>query len=194
MSGHISMTFRIANFTLGITFVALASTQAMANPAGVIPYACVNGQTWVLLAYDPAPGRSGYAAFGGTQEAGESIAETAAREFQEETRCVFDHPDSTDLEPLPHSKSNGYVTYVAEVEYKSALQIEQHSCDAQLERAGWQWFDLENLLEALRTDLARPKLFARGDILQVTLWDKAADSMRQSMKDNLLVAEVLCPN
>jgi 8-oxo-dGTP pyrophosphatase MutT (NUDIX family) len=190
------MISRIANITLGMVFIAMliVSAHAMANPAGVIPYACVNGQTLILLAYDPAPGRSGYAAFGGTQEAAESIAETAAREFQEETRCAFDHPDSTDLEFLSHSNSEGYYTYVAEVEYKPALQIEQHSCDARIERAGWQWFELEKLLEALRSDFARPKLFAMGDVLQVTLWNRAADSMRQAMNDNLLVANRLCQN
>jgi len=88
------------------------------------------------------------------------------------------------------------------VAYKPVLQIEQHSCDARLERVGWQWFTLENLLEALESDLARPKLFtmggdssdAAGDALEVTLWNKAADSMRQAMNDKLLVANLVCRN
>jgi len=190
------MIFRIAKVDLVMVFIVMLtlSAQTMANPAGVIPYACVNGQTLILLAYDPAPGRSGYAAFGGGQEAGESIAETAAREFREETRCAFDHPDSTDLEALSHSNSEGYYTYVAEVEFMSALQIEQHSCHARLERAGWQWFSLERLLEALQSGLARPKLFAIGDVLQVTLWNRAADSMRQAVDDKVLLAGGMCPN
>lgn len=172
--------------------VSVLAVAAMASPAGVIPYACVDGSALVLMAYDPAPGRLGYGAFGGGKENNESIAETAAREFHEETRCTFSGPAATDLELLPNSNSDGFYSWVAEVPYISALFIGQHACDAAVERAGWQWFELDELLTALKTESDRPVLYAQGGVLKVEIWDKAAQSLRQAVLDDLLDSAFLC--
>ncbi len=172
----------------------LGTNSGFASPAGVIPYACVGEQILVLMAFDPASGRLGYGAFGGGREGSETIAETAAREFFEETRCAFDTPKAGDLEKIPHSNSDGFYSYVAQVPYKAVLEIETHACDAELERAGWQWFSLDDLLHALDTDDQKPSLKVFGSDLEIAIWDKAADSLRKAVQDGLLRPEVLCLN
>ncbi len=172
----------------------LGTNPGFASPAGVIPYACVGEDILVLMAFDPASGRLGYGAFGGGREGSETIAETAARELFEETRCAFDTPRAGDLENMPHSNSGGYYSYVAQVPYKAVLVIETHACDAELERAGWQWFSLDDLLVSLGTGDRKPSLKVFGSDLEITLWDKAADSLRKAVQDGLLLPGVLCLN
>ena len=181
------------NFVQLAGLLILGVSQAVfASPAGVIPYACVGKDILVLMAFDPASGRLGYGAFGGSREGAESIAETAAREFHEETRCAFDGPAAEHLETLSFSNSNGFYSYVAEVPYKPALDIEMHACDAQLERAGWQWFSLDDLVDSLNSGDERPAIKVFASDLEITLWDKAAESLRKAMQDQLLVPGALC--
>jgi 8-oxo-dGTP pyrophosphatase MutT (NUDIX family) len=172
--------------------ICLISNSLWANPAGVIPYACFGGKTLVLLAFDPAPGRQGYGAFGGRSEPGEAIFDTAARELREETRCAFDSPQASELKDLPVSRTGEFYSYVAQVEYTSALSIEQHICGSSIERFGWQWFELESLLAALRTKAIEPMVQVYATDLRVKLWDEGVKSMRQAVSDGFLDGTELC--
>ena len=176
---------RLIAAVTGMMVCTMAYTIAWANPAGVIAYACRDGQGLVLLAYDPAPGR-GYGAFGGGQKDNETIPQIAAREFREETRCTFDVPDAHALAEMHMVKSGIFHTYVAEVPYVPPLEFGQHPCDAPAERSGWQWFDLGDLLNALSGESATPELVPVGGESAVTLWDLSATAMRRAVEDGVL--------
>lgn len=165
---------------------------ALAGPAGVIPYACIEDVPYVLLAFDPVATRVGYAAFGGASEGDETLAETAAREFHEETRCAFDRPTAEHLERLTPSESHGYVSFVAEIPFISHLAIPESPCDARIERTDWQWVKLNDLEAGLATDAARPEVLVSLTQKTITLWGKAAESLRQAQSDELLDGAKLC--
>ncbi|MGI9319413.1 MAG: NUDIX hydrolase, partial [bacterium] len=132
--------FRRADLTVILLVLSIVFYgSAFASPAGVIPYACLSGDPYVLLAFDPLSDRVGYAAFGGGPQGHETIAETAAREFHEETRCAFDTPTAEQLEKSLPSEVEGFYSYVAKVPFISHLEIPEHPCDARIERYDWQW-------------------------------------------------------
>lgn len=63
-------------------------------PAGILLYAQeADGSVWLLLADHTPPSQRGWAAFGGSHDAGETLAETAARETEEETGGYFKRAD-----------------------------------------------------------------------------------------------------
>ncbi len=173
-------------------FSLLFATGVWSSPAGVIPYACLSGDPYVLLAFDPVASRLGYAAFGGGREGDESIAETAAREFHEETRCVFDTPTAAELEKMNPSFSHGYYTYVARVPFIGTSLITEHPCEARIERYDYQWVRLSDLNIALENGQKRPEVLARLMFKNITLWEKSAESLRQAREDGLLPSQGLC--
>jgi 8-oxo-dGTP pyrophosphatase MutT (NUDIX family) len=173
-----------------ILFVLAGS--AVASPAGVIPYACLSGDPYVLLAFDPVSDRVGYAAFGGGRNGEETIAETAAREFHEETRCVFNTPTAAELEQLTPSKHDGFYSYVAEVPFISILEIPEHPCDARIERFDWQWVRLSDLTMGLSSEDARPQVLVSLMHKTITLWEGAATSIRKAINDGLLDQNKVC--
>ncbi len=173
-----------------ISFVLAGS--AVASPAGVIPYACLSGDPYVLLAFDPVSDRVGYAAFGGGRYGQETIAETAAREFHEETRCVFDTPTADDLERLTPSEHGGFYSYVAEVPFTSILEIPEHPCDARIERYDWQWVRLSDLTTGLNSDEARPQVLVSLMHKTITLWEGGAATLRKAINDGLLDQDKVC--
>lgn len=64
------------------------------QPAGVVLYTIEDGEVLLLLADHAAPSRQrGWAAFGGMNDPGETIAQTAARETEEETNGYFKRED-----------------------------------------------------------------------------------------------------
>lgn len=152
-------------------------------PAGVIPYACQNNDTLVLLAFDRSPGRNGWAAFGGGANAGESIAETAAREFHEETGCVFNQPNAKQLSQQPHSQVGPFHTWVAEVDFQPTEPIAQSECGTAYERRDWIWFRLQEVQEALSSggDIQR-----QADGKAYPLWDKGRLALQAASEDGLL--------
>ena len=180
----------VSGLALGMT----ATLLVRANPAGVIPYACLVDEAYVLLAFDPVVGRRGYGAFGGGRDLGESIAETAAREMREETRCAFDTPTAADLATKTPSDSDGYFSFVAEVPYVSQLDIPEHACDAGVERSDWLWVRLSDLKKGLAADEARPEVLVSLMHKYITLWDGAADSLRQAVADGLLPDSLCAPS
>ncbi|MBX2868324.1 MAG: NUDIX domain-containing protein [Acidiferrobacterales bacterium] len=175
-------------------FVAslLFSGVAFSGSAGVVPYACIEDGAYVLLAFDPKPSRQSYAAFSGGDKEGESLAETAAREFNEETRCVFDGPDANQLSTMKPSMDHGHATFVAEVPFTSPLIFPDHPCEARVERSDWLWVRWTDLHKALSTDEREPEVVASLAHKYIKIWDKAADSMRGAMRDGLLPEKGLC--
>ena len=172
--------------------LAAASGAALASPAGVIPYACLHGDPYILMAFDPVTTRLGYATFGGARNGNETLAETAAREFREETRCAFDVPTAEDLSGLTPSESHGYYSFVAEVPFVSQLEIPEHPCDARIERTDWLWVRLSDLEAGLAGGETRPKVLVSLMHKYITLWGKAAKSIRQAQVDGLLDRQTLC--
>ena len=165
---------------------AAVACVASAGPAGVIPYACPGGVPHVLLAFDPAAGRVGYGPFGGGGRPGESVAETAAREMREETRCAFDTPTAAELAGKTPSDSGGAASYVAEVPFRSGRDIAEHPCEAALERVDWLWVRLADLKTALDSGGARPGVAVAAGGRRITLWQGAAGTLRQAVRDGLL--------
>ncbi|HEY8900115.1 MAG TPA: NUDIX domain-containing protein [Chthoniobacterales bacterium] len=82
---------RLALALLGgsLLVVDWASAQAASHPAGIILYTETPAGVELLLADHASPSERGWATFGGQAEAGETIAETAARETEEETHGYF---------------------------------------------------------------------------------------------------------
>lgn len=175
-----------------ISILILWTDIALANPAGVIPYACVSGEPYVLLAFDPVSDRVGYAAFGGGRQGNETVAETAAREFQEETRCVFDIPTVSELEVMTPSEVDGFYSYVVQVPFISHLEIPKHPCEARIERFDWQWIRLRDLIEGLNSGEARPRILVSLMHKYITLWEGGAETLRKAIKDGLLGLEKIC--
>ncbi|MGB5708365.1 MAG: NUDIX hydrolase [Arenicellales bacterium] len=178
--------------TVLIFMLSLWTGIALANPAGVIPYACVSGEPYVLLAFDPVSDRVGYSAFGGGRRGNETIAETAAREFHEETRCVFDKPTASELEVMTPSEVDGFYSYVVQVPFIPHLEIPEHPCEARIERLDWQWIRLRDLIEGLNSGEARPKVLASLMHKYITLWEGGAETLRKAIKDGLLGLENIC--
>ena len=126
--------------------------------------------------------------FGGGREGDESIPQTAAREFREETRCAFDRPVAADLAGLTASNHDGFWTYVAEVAFQPAADIELNPCPATMERMAWIWVTLESVVQAL---------FENNGVIEeagqsLAIWSASADSIRKAMDDGLLDAANLC--
>lgn len=170
----------------------LFSGVAFSGSAGVVPYACIEDGAYVLLAFDPKPSRQSYAAFAGGDKKGETLAETAAREFNEETRCVFEKPDVKLLSAMTPSMDHGHATYVVEVPFVSPLMFPDHPCEARVERSDWLWVRWSDLHKALLTDEREPEVVASLAHKYIRIWDKAASSMRSAMSDGLLPEKGLC--
>ncbi|MFL0807751.1 MAG: NUDIX hydrolase [Oceanobacter sp.] len=173
----------LIGFVILPALVISASSLAL-PPAGVIPYSCQNGEALVLLAYDNGKDRNGWAAFGGGADKGESIAQTAAREFHEETGCVFPVPDAQDLEPLESSAIGTFHTYVYEVPFVDSAKIEASRCGTVGERKDWIWFRLTDLITALKEREDIPDRFDSSKTYP--LWFIGRVSLQEARDDGIL--------
>jgi len=172
----------------------LFSGTAFSGSAGVVPYACIEDGAYVLLAFDPKPNRRAYAPFSGGDKKGETVAQTAAREFYEETRCVFDTPDAELLAGMTPSIDHGHTTFVAQVPFVSPLKFPDHLCDARVERSDWLWVRWSDLYKGLMSNESEPVVVASLAHKYIRIWDKAASSMRGAIRDGLLPEKGLCKN
>lgn len=160
-------------------------------PAGVVPYACVDGAARVLLAFDPEPERAGWGHFGGTPKPGETAADTAARELHEETNCAFPGPAAAELAALPASRSGAFYSFCVELPYRPPAEIARPRADCpDVERSRWVWVRHADLLAALAGDAARPTVetVAPGGTAPGTidLWPGATASLRRALADGVL--------
>ncbi|WP_221799316.1 NUDIX hydrolase [Oceanobacter mangrovi] len=153
-------------------------------PAGVIAYACHDHKALVLLAYDKGPNRNGWAAFGGHGEKGERIVDTAAREFREETRCLFNGPDPDDLLNQKRSAVGPFYSYVSQVEYIGAAAIEKSRCGTPNERNQFIWVEAPVLKQALTRN--KPLTAFDNPDKEYPFWFAGRLSLQQALEDGLL--------
>lgn len=168
--------------------VLVISVSAVAlPPAGVIPYTCENKEALILLAYDNGKDRNGWAAFGGRANKGERIAETASREFHEETGCVFPVPSAAELDGQKRSAIGSFYTYAYHVPYVEPERIAASRCGTPGERKDWIWFRLTDLVTALdnRTDVPD----RQNPNKTYPLWFVGRVSLQEALDDGVLPSD-----
>lgn len=174
------------------TMLASSFTNA-AGPAGIAAFACRDGTALHLLAFDPVPGREGWAHLGGRAEAGESTAQTAVREFREESNCAFGDAIPEVGALAGPSVAGGFSTYVARVPFVAAATIARARDCAHVERARWVWVAHERLIAALHSPGAGPSVeVAEGPVSSVHLWPVSARALRKAVDERVLPADDPC--
>jgi len=129
-------------FAVCFTLVLCGLSWAQ-RPAGMALYLDSGGEVYLLLA-DHETGPRGWGAYGGGAHEGETPAETAARETEEETRGYFlrDHLLKLIGSQAPVIDDNGFALFFAEVDFVPAPRIannEPPPGDDYLERETYAW-------------------------------------------------------
>ncbi len=141
------------NFSTVILAALIAAQPASADvdePAGIVLYAETPDGIEFLLADHAPPSDRGWAAFGGHGEPGETVAETAARETEEETNGFFRRDDLlaqiVDQSPI---KDGPYSFYLVKVDRVPISEIEKHAIPtdnvAYAERGPFAWIPLSQI-------------------------------------------------
>ncbi len=131
-------------------------------PAGMILY-CRQGDEVYLLLADHRTNRRGWAGFGGRADAGESVAETAARETEEETRGYFKRAELMagirGQEPYVHGSFHLFFLEVKAVPIEAieSIELPQHKL-GYLERGPFAWIPYKELQRAYGDSLGRAKI------------------------------------
>lgn len=166
-------------------------------PAGIAAYACQDGQLLHLLAFDGAPGRQGWAHFGGSWEGGESPIETATREFFEESNCVYRLAELSDANIRGPSRSpdSPFLTFVAQVPFVPASVLAMRRECLHVERKQWVWISQHEFGKALDSsgDDARVAVYD-GPVGAIYFWPNSLKALRQTQKDGLLPSAAECLN
>lgn len=174
------------------TFIALflltaCSSQSDGPPAGLAAYACHAGQAHVLLAFDPHPARRAWSTLGGGAQADETPAQTALREFREESNCAYTAEELASIELSGPSVSAGvpFHLYAAKVPFKPISEFDQERSCVDIERSQWVWVKHADLVQALNNK-AMTVPVALGPLPQVALWNRGVESLRKAMEDGVL--------
>lgn len=133
-----------------ILATVLTATAGIDEPAGTILYAETPNGIEFLLADHAPPSDRGWAAFGGQGEAGESVAETAARETEEETHGYFAREELLKkIDEQPAVEDGPFTFYVLKVDYVPIADIANHPVPADqpayAERGPFAWIPLTQL-------------------------------------------------
>jgi 8-oxo-dGTP pyrophosphatase MutT (NUDIX family) len=191
---------RAAPFLLLCLVIAVACAPAKKaveyDAAGIIAYTRLQGKTLVLLA-DHRDSDRGWGTFGGHQEEGETLAVTAAREFREETRCVYGHPTPAELEGAPFVAQRNFLSYVLEIPYVSAQVFEGRvppdDCRSEpfIERGPFAWVPLDEIQRALDAGSVAGVYTLSREYLPAatstpTLWDESATILQRAIEQGYL--------
>ena len=143
-------------FLVKYGLILLLSLNLQAEePAGIVLYFQDGESTYLLLA-DEATEPRGWSAFGGGGDAGETVAETAARETEEETRGYFRRDWLLNkLKGRKPVRTNGYNMFFVEVPFVPALRVSQNPLEkssgtAYHEREHFAWVPVSDLEKALQ--------------------------------------------
>ena len=133
------------------------------TPAGMVLYFESGGEVYLLLA-EHANSQRGWAAFGGGDREGETMAQTAAHKTFEETRSYFSRTDLEakikEQEPLI---DGSYATYFAEVDFVPAQRVMNNPIpkedDAFGERSTFAWIPYSSIEPHIKNDIEREKKY-----------------------------------
>ena len=146
-----------------VTLLSRGGAAVAEQPAGMVLYFRAGGETYLLLA-EHAQSKRGWAGFGGNPEAGETVAETAARKGEEETRGYFKR--TALLQQIKGQSpviEGHFATYFAEVAFVPAQRVMNNPVptgqDAYLERSTFAWMPYAILEDVLREQIDRNKTY-----------------------------------
>lgn len=173
---------------------ASASHLLAEGPAGTILFCMKDSEPWLLLADHAGWSQRGWASFGGGAQDGETPAETAARETEEETKGYFKRQDL--LQRIANSTpiADGvYHFFFVEVEYVPIEEIRNHRQPslnlAFYERSPFAWIPFSEVEKCLRpgTPGERCHIDARylpPDAVRTWFWDTWLNNLRAAASQN----------
>lgn len=139
-----------------VVFLAFLITTALAGggPAGIVLYHRKGTEIFLLLADHQPPSKRGWGGFGGKHEKGETPAQTAARETEEETRGFFKRTELLEkIENQTPFVDGEFALFFLEIDYVPADRIAAFEIPADnkayRERGPWAWFPLPEIMRHL---------------------------------------------
>ena len=143
-------TFFVALPILMLVAAETGQSRTFEN-AGVLPYSTSSGEVRVLLGFDGE--REVWSDFVGVCAPGESAAQTAAREFVEETRDAYPFADVLgDLQAIEPIVIGPTQIFLLEVEGISAAHLESLTKSRDSEKIEYCWVPVEPLLQSIDDD------------------------------------------
>lgn len=186
-------------FVYSALFTLAACGTSSLPPAGLVAYSCVAGEALHLLAFDPHPSRRAWATLGGGAKAGETPAQTAVREFTEESNCAYSAADIDVSALRGPSISTGvpFHLYSVQVPFKPVSDIAQQRPCADIERSQWVWVRHAELMRAINQytpDQTEPLSVpvVQGTPGTVPLWGRGVESLRKALQDGVLPETLSC--
>lgn len=169
---------------------------ASAQPAGIVLYMESGGEVYLLLADHADPSARGWAAFGGGHEEGETAAQTAARETEEETRGFFPREAlSIRLEGLTPVVYGSFHLYFVEIPFVPAQRvagnIPEHETRYYRERWPYAWIPYaevrQHLIgEELETPCLIDERFLPEGAERNWFWSVWIQNMRLAFRENAI--------
>lgn len=164
-------------------------------PAGLMAYACHQGQAVHLLAFDPHPARRAWAHLGGGAKPGETPSQTALREFFEESNCAYPLDELRNTALLGPSIAQGtpFHSYSTQLTFKPSAEVAQSRPCGSVERNQWVWVAHAELVNAVMIDPPLPVPVIDGPVARVELWPRGASTVRKALADGALPKDIACP-
>ncbi|WP_306481140.1 NUDIX domain-containing protein [Limnobacter sp.] len=186
-------------FVVSLFSILAACSSSSLPPAGLIAYSCVAGEALHLMAFDPHPTRRAWATLGGSGQKGETPAQTAIREFTEESNCAYRSAelDASQMKGPSISPGVPFHLYTAQVPFKSVDEIAQTRQCVDIERSQWVWVRHLDLVRAINqhTEAAQDPLTVptvQGQPAQVPLWSRGVESLKKALQDGVLPETINC--
>ena len=140
-----------------VLLLAICGPALAQNPAGILLYFESGSEVYLLVAEDHKKIR-GWSGFGGRAKEGESLAETAARETEEETRGYFARADLmkkiTEQEAL---MDNRFALFFAEIDFVPAQllsNLQPPAVDAAYDESGpYAWIPFSHIVDYVRSEV-----------------------------------------
>lgn len=176
-------------------FSVCAPTSAQ-NPAGIALYFESGNEIYLLLA-DHGKRPRGWATYGGGTHQGETTAETAARETEEETRGYFARAHMLRrIEGQTPVMDGGFALFFAEVEFVPAQRVTNHQPVSEdpafFERGPFAWIPFSEIKSHIRAPVDNNQKysidtrFLPPDRKTDWMWPVWLGTMRIALKTNAL--------
>ena len=150
-------------FALSVV-LGLCTAAHAEGPAGMVLYFESDNEVYLLLAdHQGRASKRGWGSFGGGASKGESAAETAARETEEETRGYFLRSDllKTIKDQVPVVSAGGFSLYFARVAFAPVQRIANNAipedANPYAERGPYAWMPYSELEQHLLSPIEQKK-------------------------------------